>query len=338
MDNLLCEESWPASPLTPEPIPNFRRTTHDNDVALMYPAIDDATMEEAISVDLEKELCFSNHVDKVIEFFVSKKLTELRFQAVQWLIQTRSGLNLSYETVFSAANCFDRFVYMTSCEEWTNWMVELVALTSLSIASKFNEVSTPSLQELEMEGLNHMFHQNTVLKMELIMLQALDWRVNSVTIYSISQTLVSKIGVIGDHMKMNKITNHLLDDLCDLNMLQYPPSVVAAAAMSDILEENVFGEKIMNLFGQHYKNNIVKCVDMMRTRSMVQSPSRRKVFEAKSFMSLLQGGEGNDDYYVEDLSAIFQIIRSDNKKRNRENHQFNFRPAKRKTIGMSNHI
>ncbi|XP_010452042.1 PREDICTED: putative cyclin-D7-1 [Camelina sativa] len=338
MDNLLCEESWPASPLTPEPLPNSRRTTHDNDVALMYPEIDDATMEEAISVDLEKELCFSNHGDKIIEFFVSKKLTELRFQAVQWLIQTRSRLNLSYETVFSAANCFDRFVYMTSCEEWTNWMVELVALTSLSIASKFNDVSTASLQELEMEGLNHMFHQNTVLKMELIMLKALDWRVNSVTIYSFSQTLVSKIGVIGDHLKMNRINYHLLDDLCDLKMLQYPPSVVAAAAMWDVLEEKELREKIMNLFGQQHKNNIVKCVNAMKSRSKEQAPSRRKIFEAKSFMSLLQGGEENDDYYVEDLSAVFQIIRSDKKKRDIDNHQFDSRPAKRMTIGMSNHI
>lgn len=93
-------------------------------------------------------------------------------------------------------------------------MVELVALTSLSIASKFNEVTTPLLQDLQMEGLNHMFNHNTVLKMELIMLKALEWRVNMVTSYSFSQTLVSKIGVVDDLMMMNRITNHLLDDLC----------------------------------------------------------------------------------------------------------------------------
>lgn len=87
MDNLLCEESWLSSPLTPETLPDFRHSTHDNDVAAMYPAIDEATMEEAISMDLEKELCFSNHGDKFIEFFVIKDLTGFRFQAVQWLIQ-----------------------------------------------------------------------------------------------------------------------------------------------------------------------------------------------------------------------------------------------------------
>ncbi|EOA19616.1 hypothetical protein CARUB_v10002925mg [Capsella rubella] len=332
MDNLLCEESWPASPLTPEALPNSSHSTHNdrNNVMPMYPEIDDATMEEAISVDLEKELCFSNHGDKFTDFFVSKGLTEFRFQAVQWLLQTQSRLNLSFETVFSAANCFDRFVYLTSCDEWTNWMVELVALTSLSIASKFNDVTSPYLQELQMDGLNHMFHQNTVLKMELIMLKALDWRVNSVTIYSFSQTLVSKIGVIGDHMLINRITNHLLDDLCDLKMLQFPPSVVAAAAMCNVVEENGLRGKIMDLFTLEQKNNIVKCVDMMKSRSIDRS--RRKTFEVKSFLSLLQSVDVKDDYYVEDLSAIFKILRSDNKKRERENNHFNFRPAKRVSI------
>ncbi|KAG7553810.1 Cyclin N-terminal [Arabidopsis suecica] len=341
MDNLLCEESWPSSPLTPEPLPNFRHSSHDNDVVAMYPEIDAATMEEAIAMDLEKELCFSNHGDNFVEFFVSKKLTDYRFQAVQWLIQTRNRLNLSFETVFSAVNCFDRFVYMTCCDEWTNWMVELVAVTSLSIASKFNEVTTPLLEELEMEGLTHMFHVNTVLQMELIILKALDWRVNSVTSYSFSQTLVSKIGVVGDYMMMNRITNHLLDDLCDLTILRYPPSVVAAAAMWNVLEEDGLRESIMNLFGQDHKEKIEKCVAGKKNRNIDEQSSRRISCEGKSILKLLQRGDVmnmNGDYNVEDLSRIFQIFRYENKKRDRENHQDNIRPAKRMTFVMANYI
>lgn len=84
MDNLLCDESWLSGPLTPEPLPNFRR---NDDVAMMSPAMDSTTVEEAITMDLEKETCFSNHGDKLVEFLVSKKLTDARFQAVQWLIK-----------------------------------------------------------------------------------------------------------------------------------------------------------------------------------------------------------------------------------------------------------
>lgn len=86
MDNLLCDELWLSGPSTPGPLPNFRLNIRDDHVE-MSPAMDAATVEEAISMDLEKELRFSNHGDKFIEFLVFKKLTDARFQTFQWLIQ-----------------------------------------------------------------------------------------------------------------------------------------------------------------------------------------------------------------------------------------------------------
>ncbi|CAH2074517.1 unnamed protein product [Thlaspi arvense] len=308
MDNLLCDESWLSGPLTPEPLPNFRLNTYDDDVA-MTPAMDAATVDEAISTDLEKELCFSNHGDKFIEFLVSKKLTDARFQSVQWLIQ-----------------------------EWSKWMVELVAVTALSIASKFSEVTSPSLQELQMEGLNHLFHHKTVLEMELILLKALDWRVNSVTSYSFSQHLMAKIGLLGEDMIMSRITDHLLNDLCDLKMAEYLPSVVAVAAVWSVVEEKAaLEDKIMNLFGQEHKEKIAKCVNVMKYRNVEKGWRRNAGGEVKRFASMLQRGEmknTNVDNYVGDLSAIFQILRSEgsNKKRGRDNYEDKFRPAKKMTF------
>ncbi|CAH8379658.1 unnamed protein product [Eruca vesicaria subsp. sativa] len=340
MDNLLCDESWLSGPSTPEPLPNFRLNIHDDHVA-MSPAMDAATVGEAISMDLKKEMSFSNHGDKFIEFLVSKKLTDARFQTVRWLVQTRNRLNLSFETIFSAVSCFDRFVYATSCNEWSKWMVELVAVTSLSIASKFNEVSSPSLEDFQMEGLIHMFHHKTVLEMELIVLKAIEWRVNSVTSFSFSQILVTKIGMGGGDIMMNRITDHLLDSLCDLKMLAYAPSVVAVAAVLNVLEEKAalednFG-KIMNLFGQEHKESIGKCVNVMKSRN-VENGWRREAGEGKSLASVLQRGDVmnmNIVYCVGDLSAIFQILRSD-KKRERDNQEDEHRPAKRMTFVTSN--
>lgn len=41
----------------------------------------------------------------------------------------------------------------------------------------------------------------------------------------------------------------------DLKILQYPPSVVAAAAMLNVLDEERLQDSIMNLFGQEQKVN-----------------------------------------------------------------------------------
>lgn len=91
MDNLLCDESWLSDPLSPESLPNFRLNIHEDHVA-MSPGVDAATVEEAMSIDLEKETCFSNHGAKFIEFLATKKLIDDRLQTVQWLIQVYSYL------------------------------------------------------------------------------------------------------------------------------------------------------------------------------------------------------------------------------------------------------
>ena len=338
MDNLLCDESWLSDPLTRESLPKFRINIYEGHVE-MSRGMDAATVEEAISIDLDKESCFSNHGHKFVEFLASKKLIDARFQTIQWLIQTRSRLNLSFETLFSAANCFDRVVYAIGCGEWSKWMVDLVAVTSLSVASKFNDVSSPSLQELQMEGLTHMFHHKTVLEMELILLKALEWRVNSVTSLSFSQILMTKVGIAGGDIMMKQITDQLLCHLCDVKMLEYAPSVVAAAAVWTVLEEKAALEenlgKIMNLLGQEHKENIAKCVNAMKSQS-VES-------EVKSLVSVLQRGEVmnvNDVYHGGDLSAIFQILRSEgiNKKRDRDLYEEKMRPAKRMTFVMSDEL
>ena len=47
------------------------------------------------------------------------------------------------------------------------------------------------LKILKMDGLDHSYESNTILRMELILLKALGWRLNSVTAYSIVETVVS---------------------------------------------------------------------------------------------------------------------------------------------------
>lgn len=96
------------------------------------------------------------------------------------IFQSRSRLNLSLETVFSAANYLDRFISMNqwhvrnnefwnsfflcsfsnyfwtenfllkyTWQGWKYWMVELLSVACLSVASKFTESFTPSFDEIQ---------------------------------------------------------------------------------------------------------------------------------------------------------------------------------------------
>ena len=77
----------------------------------------------------------------------------------------------------------------------------------------------------------------------------------------------------------------------------------------------------------------------MKSRN-VEKGWGRKNSEVKSLVSVLQRGDMmnmNDVYHGGDLSAIFQILRSEgiNKKRDRDYYEDKFRPAKRMTFVMS---
>lgn len=84
----------------------------------------------------------------------------------------------------------------------------------------------------------------------------------------------------------------------------------------------------------------MKCVNVTKTRN-VANGWRRKACGLKSFVDVIQRKEvkmRSADYYVGDLSAIFQILRSEgtiDKKRERDNYEDEIRQAKRMTFVMS---
>ncbi|KAM2179484.1 hypothetical protein TB1_032066 [Malus domestica] len=63
-------------------------------------------------------------------------------------------------------------------------MVELVSIACLSIASKFSDTYNPSMLEIQMEDLEHSFEPSTIQRVEMMVLNALGWRLASTTAYS----------------------------------------------------------------------------------------------------------------------------------------------------------
>ncbi|XP_058111111.1 putative cyclin-D7-1 [Magnolia sinica] len=65
------------------------------------------------------------------------------------LAQTQCRLNLSIGSVFDAVNYLDRYISVNRFMKWKYWMVELLSVACLSIASKCNEVSIPPLLQFQ---------------------------------------------------------------------------------------------------------------------------------------------------------------------------------------------
>ncbi|XVE76395.1 hypothetical protein DITRI_Ditri12bG0169200 [Diplodiscus trichospermus] len=269
MKNLLCDEVWLSSQATPD-------LSHEREHCILkgyadsfYTTKEDS--ERALVICLEKEFSYLPEPG-YLDYLQSNNLVFARYRAVRWLIKTCTRLNLSIGTVLNAANYLDRFLSISQCHGWKHWMVELLSIACLSIASKFNEISFPSLDELQVEDLEHSFQPRTIQQMELLLLQALKWRLSSTTTYSYIELITSNI----IHLKYNlqkKLNNQvhmtLLKAVLDFKLLRYPPSVVAISALWCSLEElipssyNVHLTNVMNLINQDHEEDIIECHRIM---------------------------------------------------------------------------
>ncbi|XP_004305190.1 PREDICTED: putative cyclin-D7-1-like [Fragaria vesca subsp. vesca] len=207
--SLLCDEVWPSSPLA-----TAKNYMIDCETLSMY-ARSKRDYDESFTICLEKEMSYMPQPNYV-ENLCSNNLVIARFKSIQWFVKSGSRLNLSLGTVFYAANYLDRFISMNNA--WKYWMVELLSIACLSIASKFNDTCSPTLLEIQMEDLDYSFDSSTIQRMEMMVLEALGWRLASTTAYSYLELMLS----LAELVKCQKImeAQSVADD-CLYNLLAY---------------------------------------------------------------------------------------------------------------------
>ncbi|TKY63316.1 putative cyclin-D7-1 [Spatholobus suberectus] len=228
MDNLLCDEVW---------LSRSANTFEEVGDPVAVKSYEDEEFKEAFTVCLEKEVPCMPEPDYT-KYLHSNNLIFPRCRVIQWFIKCRSRFNLSFGTVFFAVNYLDRFVSICQCNDWEYWMLELLSIACLSIAIKFNEMSSLSLHEIQVEGLDYSFQSNVILKMELIILKALGWRLNSVTnVDFLENHLYEKL--------ISRVTELLVQATLDQKMLEFRPSIVGISALWRTLDQLIFHQHLI---------------------------------------------------------------------------------------------
>lgn len=106
MENLLCDERWLSSPVTP--IDHHHHQS--SEMISSYPGSFYTTKEEseeALAIYLEKEITYipqPNYVDHLR----SEKFTSARYRATQWLFRVSFSI---LENHFHAFHHFDIYIY-----------------------------------------------------------------------------------------------------------------------------------------------------------------------------------------------------------------------------------
>jgi len=152
---------------------------------------------------------------------------QLRAIVIDWLIEVSRDYCLSLETLFLAVNYFDRMIEEVSLKRD---VLQLLAITCLFIASKYEEVKPLTLEQLVND---EVYTRRNIIDMERIVLKNLKFKLVMTTLRNF---LSRYIMAIPDSLPLH-FTSHT-DFLSEMILsagnlyCTYPPSQLAAAIVT----------------------------------------------------------------------------------------------------------
>mmetsp|Transcript_27452 Transcript_27452/g.39311 ORF Transcript_27452/g.39311 Transcript_27452/m.39311 type:complete len:380 (-) Transcript_27452:246-1385(-) len=191
--------------------------------------------------DTDDPLCVTSYVQDMYEHFRTKESStsvrpvymedqqyineRMRSILVDWLVEVHLKFKLVPETLYLTVNIIDRYLATT---EVTRPKLQLVGVTALLIASKYEEIYPPELRDL-VYICDRAYSKNEILEMEEVVLKKLQYQI---TIPSAHAFLVRYLKAAHADKKIVQLSCYILDGtLQSYNMLHYLPSQLAAASI-----------------------------------------------------------------------------------------------------------
>ncbi|KAH8100087.1 cyclin [Cristinia sonorae] len=151
---------------------------------------------------------------------------QMRQTLVDWLLQVHLRYHMLPETLWIAVNIVDRFLTKRVV---SLVKLQLVGVTAMFIAAKYEEIVAPSVEEFVFMTENG-YTKEEILKGERIMLQTLDFKVSY---YCSPYSWMRKISKADDYEIQTRTLSKFLTEvtLLDYRFLRVKPSMVAAIGM-----------------------------------------------------------------------------------------------------------
>ncbi|XP_021887300.1 cyclin-D3-1 [Carica papaya] len=166
-------------------------------------------------------------------------LDVVRREAVDWIMKVISHYGFTTLTAILAINYLDRFLRTLHFQREKPWMIQLVAVTCLSLAAKVEETQVPLLLDLQVEETRYIFEAKTIQRMELLVLSSLQWKMHPVTPLSFLDHIMRRLGLKTNlHWEFLRRSERLLLSLVfHSRFVSYLPSVLATATMMHVIDQ-----------------------------------------------------------------------------------------------------
>ncbi|KAJ0260466.1 Cyclin-D2-1 [Hirschfeldia incana] len=231
--------------------------------------------EERIREMLEREVEFSPGDCYLKRLRSGDWELRVRNQALDWILKACAHYNFGTLCICLSMNYLDRFLSSYDLPKDKTWAVQLLAVSCLSLAAKMEESDVPQTVDLQVGDPKFVFEAKTIIRMELLVLNTLNWRLQALTPFSFVDYFIYKTN---GHVSENLIyrsSQFILNTTKAIEFLDFRASEIAAAAA---LSASISGE-------------IIKCIDDDKTLSNLTYVKQERV---KGCLNLMRNLTGNN--------------------------------------------
>ncbi|XP_021758846.1 cyclin-D4-1-like [Chenopodium quinoa] len=238
-------------------------------------SIDD---DEAFASMVERESCYFPREDYLFRFRFGDLNFAARTDAFDWIFKAHSYYSFGPLSFCLAVNYLDRFLSTRELPSGKAWAVQLLAVACLSIAAKLEETSVPQSVEFQVEDPKFVFEAKTIKRMELMVLDTLNWKMNAVTPCSfIDYSLKKLCDYHNDNFYLSSSSNvvnrsmQLISSIIrGIDFLEFKPSEIAAAVAISVTAEiqSLDIDKACSCFIHLDKGRVKRCVDMIKENAV----------------------------------------------------------------------
>jgi G2/mitotic-specific cyclin 2 len=204
-------------------------------------ADDSAEVQDLDLEDLDDPLMVAEYVGEIFEYLKQLEISTLasptymddqpelewkmRGILVDWLLEVHTRFHLLPETLFLAVNIIDRFL---TCKVVQLDRLQLVGVTAMFIASKYEEVISPHVSNYR-HVADDGFTEDEILSAERFILAALNYDLS----YPNPMNFLRRVSKADNYdIETRTLGKYLLEISClDHRFIPHPPSLVSAAAM-----------------------------------------------------------------------------------------------------------
>ncbi|CAJ2652155.1 unnamed protein product [Trifolium pratense] len=240
-----------------------------------------------------------------------------RMEAVDWIEKVGVHFGFGPLCLYLAVSFMDRFLSVVEILKERTWSIQLLAVGCLYLAAKIDETVVPPTVDMQMEEKKYLFDNKTMLKMELMVLSTLKWRMQGITPFSYIDYFLNKVngdqGPIGDSVLQS--FQLIQSTARGIDFIQFRPSEIAAAVAVtlSVKGENQTERAVSLLIEYVEKEKVMKCIEMIQQLSSSSTDSAKDTNVANASSEYFSHVSQNPIDVLEDMCLNYKSDDDNNK-------------------------